>query len=137
MPDPGRASRAPRFEWDQMRRYWERHEELRAAVDLDEDPLALGNVCSPDAPTWLNAHYARGQEAVFERLLARIPRDGGRALDVGCGAARWTKRLSELGWEATGIDLQASLISHNRRRFPQIRFEQVALQEFEAGGPFS
>ncbi len=137
MPREDRSLADRRFDWEQMRRYWERNQELRGQTDFGEDPHALGNVCTIGAPTWLNEHYARGQTAVFERLLARVPRAPGRALDVGCGAARWTQRLAALGWEATGIDLQESLIAHNRRQLPHIHFEQVALQEFQSDMPFS
>ncbi len=131
------SGEARRFEWDEMRRFWEKHYELRAPADPDSDPEALDNVCTPGAPGWLNRHYARGQEAIFECLLDRVPADRGRALDVGCGAARWSRRLSERGWEVTGIDLQERLIAHNRRLLPNIRFERVALQDFESDARFS
>lgn len=120
-----------------MRRYWEKNQDVRARADLGADPHALANVCTPGAPVWLNAHYACGQRAVFDRLLSCIPRSRGRALDVGCGGARWSEQLSELGWQVTGIDLQEALIENNRRRLPHIRFERVALQDFDPPAPFS
>lgn len=121
-----------------MRRYWETHQDVRAQADLDADPHALRNVCTFEAPSWLNEHYASGQEVVFDSLLSRVSsHGGGRALDVGCGGARWSERLSDAGWEVTGIDLQEALIENNRRRLPHIRFEQVALQEFESDARFS
>lgn len=119
-----------------MREYWEHHHELRARTDLARDPHALGNVCMPEVPEWLNRHYARGQEAVFEGLLALVEVQPGRALDVGCGAARWSERLHALGWEVTGIDLQQALIDHNRARLPDLTFERVALQELRPERPF-
>lgn len=137
IPTRARSSASRRFDWDEVRHFWEQHQSLRAQTDLEEDPAGLGNVCTIGAPRWLNEHYARGQTTVFERLLARVPPPPGPALDVGCGAARWTQRLSERGWAATGIDLQESLIAHNRRQLPHIRFERVALQDFESDVPFS
>ena len=130
---PARRTSAPgrRFDWDEMRRYWERHHELRAQTNLNQDAHALDNVCTPQAPAWLNRHFARGQQIIFDRLMAQVPARPGRALDVGCGGARWSERLSARGWDVTGIDLQAALIEHNRRRLPHIRFERVALQDLE------
>jgi 2-polyprenyl-3-methyl-5-hydroxy-6-metoxy-1,4-benzoquinol methylase len=124
-------ARSARFDWNEMRRYWEQHHALRARTDLGVDPHALGNVCSPAAPPWLNEHFARGQEAVFDTLLGELAPGPGRALDVGCGGARWTERLLGLGWSVDGIDLQPVLIEHNRLRLPQARFDCVALQDYE------
>lgn len=120
-----------------MRRYWEDHQDARAHADLEADPYALANVCTFSAPPWLNEHYAAAQRAVFDRLLARVPGAPGRALDVGCGGARWSERLDASGWEVTGIDLQQALIEHNRRRLPSLRFERVALADFVPAAPFS
>lgn len=41
--------------------------------------------------------------AFAERHLARTP--GGRALDVGCGAARNAVPLAAMGWDVVGVDL--------------------------------
>lgn len=119
-----------------MREYWAAHQELRARTDLARDPHALGNVCMPEAPEWLNRHYARGQEATFERLLALVDGPPRRALDVGCGAARWSERLHARGWSVTGIDLQQALIDHNRVRLPDLSFECIALQDLQPEQPF-
>lgn len=122
-----------RFTWNEMRRYWRAHSE-RWAVDEAADPEGLGNVCYAGAPLWLNRHYARYQRLVFESLLAKVPAPGpdARALDVGCGAGRWSRLLFHAGYDVTGIDLQPELIDRNRARFPGIRFENVAVQDFSA-----
>jgi SAM-dependent methyltransferase len=70
--------------------------------------------------------------------LSLIPHaaTGMRALDVGCGAARWCVLLARRGYVVTGIDIQPTLIAENRRRFPEIEFFEVPLQEFTDEKPF-
>jgi SAM-dependent methyltransferase len=46
----------------------------------------------------------------------------GRLLDVGCGDGFWTSIFSELGFEATGVDLSAGGIEAARSRYPGIPF---------------
>lgn len=123
-----------RWTWPQLRRYWETHSAIRADVDWDLDPDGLDNVCGTGSPRWLNGYYAAGQRAVYESLLCRVPSaDRGSALEVGCGAGRWCRLLEERGYSVTGIDLQPELIGRNRERYPTMRFERCAIQEFTAG----
>jgi SAM-dependent methyltransferase len=69
---------------------------------------------------------------VYEQLLDTVPRplEGLRALDVGCGAARWCRLLDSRGCDTTGIDLQQELIERNRSAHPGIHFERVPLQDY-------
>jgi len=46
----------------------------------------------------------------------------GRLLDVGCGDGFWTSIFSELGFEATGVDLSPGGIEAARSRYPGIPF---------------
>ncbi len=120
--------------WEQLREYWEHHVEHEGELDLESDPDALGNVCWPGQPLWLNQHLGAFQEAAFGDLLALTPppQSGQRALDIGCGSGRWCRKVQARGFgDVTGIDLQAALIEANRRRMPELNFEQTALQDFE------
>lgn len=127
-----------RYDWDEMRRYWETHSARWADLDRDLDPEGLTNVCHPGAPLWLNRYYARGQRRAFEALLALVPPAGGSsALDIGCGAGRWSALLHERGYAVTGIDLQPDLIEQNRERYPAITFERAAAQDFQTETRFS
>ena len=117
-----------RFTWNEMRENWRKHADLAGDPDYARDPDALGNVCIVGAPFWLNAYHAALQRRVFDRLLRRVPK-GNAALDVGCGAARWTRRLIAAGYRVKGIDLQPRLIEDNRRRVPEAEFECVPLQD--------
>jgi len=127
-----------RFNWQEMRRYWESHNSQRAILELDRDPDGLDNVLHHGAPLWLNKYYARHQKQVYKNLFALLPpaRLDSRALDVGCGAGRWCKFLSERGYKVTGIDLQPELVDLNREMNPEIGFECVSVQEFEPEEPF-
>jgi SAM-dependent methyltransferase len=116
-----------RFTWPEMAQYWGRSSAV--PVDWERDPDGLARVCHIGAPDWLNAHYAEGQRAVFEILLSGVElRPGMRALDVGCGAGRWSGLLLEWGLVVTGIDIQCDLIERNRRRYPQATFECTSVQ---------
>jgi 2-polyprenyl-3-methyl-5-hydroxy-6-metoxy-1,4-benzoquinol methylase len=126
-----------RFDWNQVRDYWRGQRSRAGRLDEIVDPDALGNVCHAGAPIWFNQYYARHQRTVFEMLLGQVPfSDGARALDVGCGAGRWCRLLSERGFRVHGIDLQQSLIERNRARYPNMSFDCVPIQDFSPPAPF-
>ncbi|HSJ16044.1 MAG TPA: class I SAM-dependent methyltransferase, partial [Longimicrobiales bacterium] len=55
---------------------------------------------------------------------------GRRALDFGCGAGRSTRFLQQLGFDATGIDISASMIAAARRADPGGSYRLVADGDF-------
>lgn len=61
---------------------------------------------------------ARGQEALYGRLLALLPsvRPPFRALDIGCGSGHAALMLAEAHPEATivGVDSSAKMVAHAR-----------------------
>src|SRR3954452_21201187 len=111
MPDQKRS--AVRYDWSEVRRYWESHAEVRGSFDPRHDPHGLDNVCHTGAPLAVNRYYHRGQRLAFLALLAATgtPVDGATALDVGCGTGRWSRLLFERGYDVTGIDLQEGVIA--------------------------
>ena len=127
-----------RFDWAQVRSYWETHGKLWRDAANARDVDALQNVCLPHEPLWLNEHIGRIQRLQFRRMLKRLPKPGpdARALDVGCGSGRWSALLSENGYRVTGIDLQESLVELNRRRYPHITFHCGPAQECPDRGPY-
>ena len=94
-------------------------------------------MCQPGLPLWLNRYYARFQRLVYRDLLSSQVSDRrGRALDIGCGAGRWSRLLADEGYDTVGIDLQRELIEANRRRYRDIEFHTASAQDFVTVEPF-
>ena len=58
------------------------------------------------------------------------------ALDFGCGAGRSTRFLKRLGFDATGVDVSASMIEHARNADPAGSYRLIEdgdFSGFEAG----
>jgi ubiquinone/menaquinone biosynthesis C-methylase UbiE len=73
------------------------------------------------------------EKPALQGLLSCVPR-GTRALDIGCGTGIYTKVLAELGFEVTGLDVSAGMLSIARKhcantsaRFLHTSFESVDL----------
>ena len=62
------------------------------------------------------------REAVLAFVLARLPADPARVLDLGCGPGHYAGRLAALGHEAVGVDLDPQMIAAARRRYPAATF---------------
>lgn len=123
---------------EEARAYWRAHEDRFSEIDWDQDPDGLSGYLGPGQPAWLNQRYDALQREVFERLLAEVPppSPGQRAIDVGCGAGRWTRRLAHQGYKTVGIDLQERIIEANRRRFPEIEWRALPLQDLPSDETF-
>jgi SAM-dependent methyltransferase len=48
-------------------------------------------------------------------LADRLPREGARILDLGCGPGLYTSRLARLGHRCVGIDFSPALVEHARQ----------------------
>ena len=71
--------------------------------------VVAGFAGSPPNPALMA--FARGE-------LARVP--GGRALDIGCGAARNAAPLAEQGWRVLGVDLALPMLAGARKRLAAV-----------------
>jgi SAM-dependent methyltransferase len=117
---------------DSLGEFWRAHDQRWSAVDRQDDPAGLANVCHAGAPPWVNRYAAACQERVFHRLVSHIHRTerGQRALDIGCGAGRWSRKLDAAGYEVVGVDLQPGLLESNRTEIPGVRFVYSSIQDF-------
>ena len=70
--------------------------------------------------------------AVLHRILretiGRAPAGGGLALDAGCGTGFQSALLTELGWDAHGVDVSAGLLAVARRRLPGVAFALASVE---------
>jgi SAM-dependent methyltransferase len=81
------------------------------------------------------AHKQRTLEALELPLLERsLGGRAGRALEVGCGEGQLLAVLRERGWDASGIELNASLSEQARRL--GFLVATAALEEATPSGPF-
>jgi SAM-dependent methyltransferase len=128
-----------RLDWPGVRKYWTDHSNIARALDYEADPDGLNVVCYAGAPLWLNQYHARTQTSVFQKLLRVVerPTPRGHALDVGCGAGRWSRLLRDHGFAVTGVDVQDVLLEANRVRFPDIEFIVSSIQEFDSETRFN
>jgi 2-polyprenyl-3-methyl-5-hydroxy-6-metoxy-1,4-benzoquinol methylase len=81
--------------------------------------LALALVALPDARLDL------------DRLSFRLaPQPGGRLLDVGCGEGRAIEWLSQLGWNAEGVDFDRSAVGRARERGLRVALGSIHEQAY-------
>ncbi|MDU8926361.1 class I SAM-dependent methyltransferase [Alisedimentitalea sp. MJ-SS2] len=67
----------------------------------------------------------------LHRFAAILP-DGGRVLDLGCGSGRpMADHLLGLGFDLTGVDFAGRMIDLARERFPDARWIEADMREFD------
>ncbi|WP_406378496.1 class I SAM-dependent methyltransferase [Streptomyces sp. NBC_01618] len=66
------------------------------------------------------------------RFCAALVPAGARVLDAGCGTGRVTIRLTELGYDCVGVDLDASMLAVAQKEAPGLPWLQVDLARFDA-----
>ena len=71
---------------------------------------------------WLRAVLAAFAESV---------RGLGPVLDVGCGPGTVTAHLTELGLDASGVDLSPRMIEHARQQYRDLRFSVASATELD------
>ena len=97
-------------------------ETVRESYDRVADAyveLAMGRL---EAEPWLRAVLAAFAESV---------RGLGPILDVGCGPGTVTAHLTELGLDASGVDLSPRMVEHARRQYPDRRFSVASATELD------
>jgi len=97
-------------------------ETVRESYDRVADAyveLAVGRL---EAEPWLRAVLAGFAESV---------RGLGPVLDVGCGPGTVTAHLTELGLDASGVDLSPRMVEHACRQYPDLRFSVASATELD------
>ena len=97
-------------------------ETVRESYDRVADAyveLAVGRL---EPVPWLRAGLAAFAESV---------RGLGPVLDVGCGPGNVTAHLTELGLDASGVDLSPRMVEHARRQYPGLRFSVASATELD------
>lgn len=97
------------------------------------DPYALGIVCHPGLPLFVNRYFdffqRRALQISIDSLELNLSRK--RCLDIGCGGGRISNIWRKLGADVTGIDIQRITIEQNRKLFPGIKFEVMSALELD------
>lgn len=76
------------------------------------------------ADDWLAQPAPDDMYAMLQQYFSAGP-----SADIGCGAGRDTAWLNQHGYQTTGFDASAGLLTQAQARYPQLRFQQAALPE--------
>ena len=66
----------------------------------------------------------RMRRSIEWELIRRYVSEGAAVLDAGCGFGEWVDVLADAGYEATGVDYSAELVSRLRESYPLSRWIQ-------------
>lgn len=127
-----------KFDWSEARKFWEVRDAEWAKTDHTEDTESLQNLIHAGQPLWFSRRWAGYMEAAYKGLFDLVPPPGpgANALDVGCGAGKWSRFLADRGYRTVGIDIQSKMIEENKCRHPDIEFHSAAIQEYSPGEKF-
>ena len=79
----------------------------------------------------MGAFLSFGQDPRWRRfMIDRLPRDGGRVLDVATGTGLVAEALLARGFRVTGLDQSPGMLAHARRRFGgRLEFVEASADE--------
>jgi SAM-dependent methyltransferase len=97
-------------------------ETVRESYDRVVDAYVELGMGRLEAEPWLRAVLAAFAESV---------RGLGPVLDVGCGPGTVTAHLTELGLDASGVDLSPRMVDHARKQYPDLRFSVASATELD------
>jgi SAM-dependent methyltransferase len=98
---------------------------VRASYDRVADDYVAMGIGDMGLTPWLRAALTAFAEDVGGL---------GPVLDVGCGPGTVTAFLSDLGVDASGVDLSPRMIEHARRLHPGLRFEVASATQLDLAG---
>jgi len=82
---------------------------------------------SPARPGWENSGPTDAHDYIVPKVLALIPPNTRRVVDVGCGNGYLVGLLAEQGFEVVGIEPSSDGIAQARAAHPAARFEQASV----------
>ena len=102
------------------------------------DPLLLGKKYDKIAQWWHNQHVESGYGVrQFERAIG-FTENGGKALDVGCGAGgRFIRILQDRGFSVTGLDVSQEMVNLASHNHPQHNFMQQDICSWQTDEKFN
>jgi len=86
--------------------------------------LALGSLAMSTLLRSFKLHFEHSR-----RHLPRLPKGGGTVLDVGCGNGSFLEIAKSLGWDAMGVDPDASAVANCASR--GLKVFQSGIERFE------
>jgi SAM-dependent methyltransferase len=104
---------------------------------LAERRLVVRDDYTRDAPTYEDEYDPATpmHRRFVARLIESCP-EGGIVLDAACGTGPYIGMVLEAGRRVTGIDQSAGMLAQAKDRYPDVRFDEVGLQELEADAAF-
>ncbi len=108
------------------------------AICMTKDPASLRQKVASDYDTIASEWDQTRQHAwgEFEFLDKLFKKDNSKILDAGCGNGRLVKylnqKLGQKNYEYLGIDSSAELLKKAQHNFPDKKFKQTDLVEFQS-----
>jgi len=102
----------------------------------DDEHISKGMLEAHLNPDWDAA--SRKHETIDRSVkwLVEIIPPGGKILDLGCGPGLYTKRLSEMGYDTTGMDFSKRSIAHAKSQDAKTKYILENYLELDAAGEF-
>lgn len=115
---------------------WKKHHTSNIFISRKKDILGLDITGVTGMPLAYNKLLHHFNLASVNYLVRKIGSLSGKyVLDIGCGAGRWSRYMSDRGAKVTGIDISDELLNNNKITMPEIEFVNMSAckMKFENG----
>ncbi len=102
----------------------------------DDDHISKGMLDAHLHPDWDSASRSHGRIDRCVQWLSTVIPAGGKILDLGCGPGLYAKRLSDLGYDVTGMDLSRRSIAYAKAHDPKTTYILQNYVELDVAGAF-
>jgi ubiquinone/menaquinone biosynthesis C-methylase UbiE len=104
---------------------------------LTERRAAVERAYTAEGPTYDDGYdpATPTHRRFVSRLIESVP-PGGSVLDAACGTAPYAAMVLDAGIGYVGADQSAGMLERARAKWPDVRFEQVGLQELDFEATF-